>query len=47
MTTTGMLAMNGDFLGRLDAEANFVAADVHDGHDDVVANDNAFVTLSG
>jgi hypothetical protein len=40
------LAMDRDFAGCLDADADLVAANVHNGYDDLVPDHNAFVTLS-
>src|SRR4051812_17247760 len=37
------LAMDGNVVGAFDAEANLVAANVHNGDDNVIANDEAFV----
>ena len=39
--------MDGDMLGRLDPEANLVAANLDHGHRDVVVNDDALVFLAG
>jgi hypothetical protein len=41
------LAMDWDFLGSLDSQANLVAPNVDDRHHDVIANHDAFITLSG
>jgi hypothetical protein len=35
------------FAGRLDAESHFVAANVDDSYNDVIANNDALVALSG
>lgn len=40
------LSMNGDFFRSDYAEPNFVAADFHDCHSDVVIDDDAFVAFS-
>jgi hypothetical protein len=40
------LAMHGDVIRRIDAEANLVAADVHDRDLDVVTDHDRFVSLS-
>ena len=40
-------AMDRNVRGSLDAEANFVSANIHDRHDDVVANHNLFITFTG
>src|SRR5690554_6695812 len=41
-----LLAMDGDRLRCVDAEANFIATNVYDGHDDIVADHDALVTVS-
>jgi len=42
-----LAAMNRYFARGLDPEPNLVAAHVDDGYDDIIANDNTFVALSG
>jgi len=42
-----LLAMDGDFLGRVDAEADLIAADLDDGDGDVVVDNNRLVRLAG
>lgn len=42
-----LLAVHRDRLRRLDAEANFVAANVNNRHNHVVTNHDAFVAVSG
>ena len=41
------LPMNGDLRGGLDTQPDLVTANIDDGDNDVVAYDDAFVTLSG
>src|SRR4051812_2875989 len=40
------LAMNRDVGGGFNPQPNLVAADIHNGDNNVVANDDAFVTMS-
>lgn len=40
------LSVHRNGLWRLDAEANFVAADVNDGDHDIIADHDAFVAVS-
>ena len=42
-----LAAMNRHFARRLNPEPDLVAAYVDDGYDDIVADDDTFVTLSG
>jgi hypothetical protein len=42
-----LAAVDRDLTRRLDAQSHFVAPHVDDGDDDVVADDDAFVTLPG
>jgi hypothetical protein len=42
-----LAAVNRDFARRLDPEPNLVATHVDDGYDDIVADDDTFVALSG
>jgi hypothetical protein len=42
-----LAAMNRYFARRLDPESNFVAAHIDDRYDDIIANDDTFVALSG
>ena len=42
-----LAAMNRYFARRLDPEPNLVATYVDDGYDDIVADDDTFVALSG
>jgi hypothetical protein len=39
--------MNWNRLWRFDTEAHLVASDVNDGHHDIVANHDAFVSVAG
>jgi hypothetical protein len=39
--------MNRNFARRLDSQSYFVAADIDNGYDDIVAYDDAFVALAG
>jgi hypothetical protein len=41
------LAVHGNDLGCLDPQANFVATDVHDGYDYIIANHDAFISMAG
>ena len=41
------LPLDGDFPGRLNSEANFVAADFQHRNNDAVTDDNFFVRFSG
>jgi hypothetical protein len=40
------LAVDRDFRGGINAKAHFIAADIDNGDNNVVANDDAFVALS-
>jgi hypothetical protein len=40
------LAVNRNRLRRVDSQANFVAADVHNRYDNIVADHDAFVSVS-
>ena len=42
-----LTAMDGDMLGRFDAETNLVSANLDHGHRDVVVDDDALVLLAG
>ena len=42
-----LTTMDGDMLGRLDPEANLVAANLDHGHRDIVVDDDALVLLAG
>jgi hypothetical protein len=42
-----LLSVHGDGLGRFDAQPYFITADVHDRHHDIVADHDAFVSVSG
>src|SRR5690349_1453806 len=41
------LAMDADLFGSVDPEADFVAADIHDGHLDVIPDHDRLVALTG
>jgi hypothetical protein len=41
-----LLAVHGDFFGGVDAEADLVAADVHDGDYDVVVDHDRLVSVA-
>jgi len=40
------LAMDGYFLGGINTQADFVAADIDNRNDDVIANNDALIALS-
>src|SRR5439155_23582744 len=40
-----LAAMDRDLFGRIDPQADLVAADLHHGHRDVIVDDDAFVLL--
>ena len=42
-----LLAVNRDLRGSIDTEANLVSPNIHDRYDDIVADHDAFVALSG
>ena len=42
-----LLAVYGDLDGGRDPQSNLVAPDIHHGDDDVIADDDAFVAVSG
>jgi hypothetical protein len=42
-----LLSVHGDRLGRFNAQPYFITADIHDRHHDIVADHDAFVSVSG
>jgi hypothetical protein len=41
------LSVDGDRLGSFDSKTNFIASNVYDRHNDVVANHDALVSVAG
>ena len=41
-----LLAVDGNFRRGIDAQANFVAANIHDGDNNIVADHDAFIAVS-